>query len=159
MLADRNNVLLPMAMPTQSSLRAAVANIIRDVQRDHQEHDQDTADRLGISKGTVQNARNSATDLNALTIARIGVVYGAHYLDPYNALYGATATPIERETSDPLCHMAKAVSAICDMRCPDGPGGVVEMPTEKLNALPTLRRARASLDAYIASIEKLRAVA
>lgn len=159
MAGERSNVLLPMALPTQSSLRAAVANIIRDVQRDRGEHDQDTADRLGISKGTVLNARNGTTDINALTIARIGAVYGAHYLDPYNALYGATASPIVKATDDPLCHMAKAVSTLCDMRCPDGPGGHVELPREKLAALPTLRAARASLDAYIAGIEGLRAVA
>lgn len=159
MPVDRSNVLLPMALPTQSSLRAAVASIVRDVQRDFGESDQDTADKLAISKGTVRNARDRTTDLNALTIARIGAVYGAHYLDPYNALYGATATPVQKTTDDPLCHLAKAVSTICDMRCPTGPGGMVEMPKEKLDALPTLRAARASLDAYIAGIEGLRAVA
>lgn len=155
----RNNVLLPMAMPTQSSLRSAVGNMIRDIQRDNRETDQDTADKLGVSKGTIVNARNGATDLNALTIARIGAVYGSHYVDPYHALYGATASPVQKASDDPLCHLARAVSTICDMRCPDGPGGMVEMPKEKLDALPTLRAARASLDAYIAGIEKLRLVA
>ncbi|UAB76990.1 hypothetical protein INR77_09030 [Erythrobacter sp. SCSIO 43205] len=154
-----NNVLLPMPMPTQSSLRTAVGNIIRDVQRDHRETDQDTADRLGVSKGTVVNARNGTTDLNALTIARIGVVYGAPYLDPYNALYGATASLVQKDTSDPLCHLARAVTTICDMRCPDGPGGSTETPKELLDALPTLRSARGSLDGLISRIEGMRLVA
>lgn len=154
-----NNVLLPMALPTQSSLRSAIGNMMRDIQRDRRETDQDTADKLGVSKGTIVNARNGATDLNALTIARIGAVYGSHYVDPYHALYGATATPVHKASDDPLCHLARAVSTICDMRCPNGPGGNVELPKEKLDALPTLRAARASLDSYIASIEHLRLVA
>ncbi len=159
MASRANNVLLPMMLPTQSSLRSAVSNIIRDIQRDHGETDQDTADQLGVSKGTIVNARNGTTDLNALTIARIGAVYGPHYVDPYNGLYGATATPVQKATDDPLCHLARAVSTICDMRCPDGPGGAVELPKEKLDALPALRAARASLDSYIAGIERLRLVA
>lgn len=159
MASAADNVLLPLRLPTQKELRAAVANMIRDIQREHGETDQDTADRLGVSIGTVRNARNESADLNALTIARIGAVYGPHYVDPYNGLYGATATPVQKATDDPLCHLARAVSTICDMRCPDGPGGVVELPKEKLDALPALRAARASLDSYIAGIERLRLVA
>ena len=159
MASAADNVLLPLRLPTQKELRAAVANMIRDIQREHGETDQDTADRLGVSIGTVRNARNESADLNALTIARIGAVYGPHYVDPYNGLYGATATPVQKATDDPLCHLARAVSTICDMRCPDGPRGAVELPKEKLDALPALRAARASLDSYIAGIERLRLVA
>ena len=159
-MPDRpTNVLLPMSLPTQSSLRAAVGNIIRDCQRDAGDTDQDTADKLGVSKGTVVNARNGTTDLNALTIARIGVVYGASYLDPYNGLYGATAKPVETATDDPLCHLARAVTRICDMRCPDGPGGATETPKELLDALPDMRKARAALDGLISRTEKMRLVA
>lgn len=159
MPSDRPNVLLPLRLPTQKELRAAVANIIRDLQRDHQEHDQDTADRLGISVGTVRNARNEAADLNALTIARIGAVYGASYLDPYNGLYGATASPTIKASEDPLCNLAQAVALLCEARRPDGDGGAVETPKELLDMLPILRRSRGSLDGFIASIEKLRLVA
>ena len=89
MPADGNNVLLPIRLPTQKSLRSAVAHIIRDVQRDHSETDQCTADRLGVSIGTIRNARNESADLGAVTIARIGAVYGAAYVDPYPT--GSTA--------------------------------------------------------------------
>ena len=159
MRVERNNVLLPMQLPTQKSLRGAVANIIRDIQRDCGETDQDTADRLGISIGTVRNARNESADLNALTIARIGAVYGAVYVNPYNALYGATATPVRPDTEDPLCHLARAVALICEMRSPDSDGGTVETPKELLDALPDMKRARAALDGLIARTEKLRLVA
>lgn len=159
MTANSDNVLLPMRLPTQSALRSAVGNMMRDIQRDHSETDQDTADRLGVSKGTIVNARNGTTDLNALTIARIGAVYGAGYVNPYNALYGATASAMAKDTQDPLCHLARAVTSICEMRCPDGPGGVIETPKELMDALPDLRAARSALDGFIARIEKLRLVA
>lgn len=152
-----NNVLLPLRLPTQKQLRGAVASMIRDIQRDHAETDQCTADRLGISIGTVRNARNETADLSALTIAKIGAVYGAAYVDPYNALYGATARRVDPNDSDPLCNLARAVATICDMRRADSPGGAVELPKEKLDALPVLREAHASLTAYIAGIERLRA--
>jgi hypothetical protein len=154
-----NNVLLPIALPTQKQLRGAVADIIRDIQRDHGETDQCSADRLGISVGTVRNARNEAADLNALTIAKVGAIYGAHYVDPYNALYGATAQPLRANGADPLSELARAVSTLCDMRRADSHGGPAETPKEQLDALPTLKAACASLTSYIASIEKLRAAA
>lgn len=159
MTRTSNNVPLPMVLPTQKSLRAAVASMIRDIQRDAHESDQCTADRLGISIGTVRNARNETADLNALTIARIGAVYGASYVDPYNALYGATAQPVATNHVDPLADMARAVATICDMRRADGHGGAVETPKEQLDALPSLKSARAALDAYIAGIERMRLVA
>jgi DNA-binding Lrp family transcriptional regulator len=152
---DKNG-FLPLALPTQKSLRAAVATIIRDVQRDYGETDQETADNLGISDGTVRNARNERADLNAVTIARIGARYGAHYVDPYHRLYGARAAQVESRTSDPLTPLAEAVATICKMRCPNGPGGVVELPKEKLDALPQLKRAYRELGAYIAGIEAMR---
>lgn len=153
MLDASRNVLLPMRLPTQKQLRAAVANIIRDIQRDHSETDQCTADRLGISIGTVRNARDERTDLNALTIAKIGALYGPCAVDPYNALYGATARPTLHDATDPLADLARAVSKICDMRCATSPGGTRELPKERFDALPALRDARRSLDAYIAGIE------
>jgi hypothetical protein len=159
MAETRHNVPLPLALPTQKCLREAVANIIRDIQRDHGETDQCTADRLGISIGTVRNARNEQADLAALTIARIGAVYGCRYVDPYNALYGATAQPRQPKGADPLPDLARAVSIICDMRRADSQGGHAETPKEQLDALPQLKATRAALDSYIASIERLRIAA
>jgi DNA-binding Lrp family transcriptional regulator len=152
---DRNG-FLPLSLPTQKSLRGAVATIIRDVQRDYGETDQETADQLGISDGTVRNARNERADLNAVTIARIGARYGAHYVDPYHRLYGARAENLDRKASDPLTPLAEAVATICKMRCPNGPGGIVELPKERLDALPMLKEAYRELGAYISEIEALR---
>ena len=154
-----SNVLLPIRMPTQKSLRAAVANMVRDIQRDFSETDQDTADALGISVGTVRNARNELADLGAVTIARIGHKYGAHYVDPYHRLYGAVAHCIDTAKADPLAPLAESVALICRMRSADSDGGRSETPKEQLDALPMLKEASRELTAYIASIEGLRVAA
>lgn len=154
-----SNVLLPLKLPTQTSLRHAVAAIIRDIQREAHETDQDTADKLGVSAGTIANARNEKADLNATTIAKIGALYGAHFVDPYHALYGARAQIIEIRKVDPLASLAGAVSAICQMRRPEGDSGVVGTPKEQLDALPVLKEAARDLIAYIANIERLRIAA
>ena len=159
MSASANNVLLPLACPTQKSLRAAVAAIIRDIQREAHETDQETADRLGVSVGTIRNARNELTDLGAVTVARIGFHYGAHHIDPYHRLYGARAEVIEHSRVDPLVSVADAVATICRMRCSGSEGGATETPKERLDALPTLKEAARQLTAYIASIESLKVAA
>lgn len=143
------NVLLPLALPTQKLLRAAVARIIRDVQALHSETDQDTADRLGISVGTVRNARNEATDLNALTIARIGAVYGAQSLAPYNSLYGAAAHGIAAQDAAPLGELADALSELHR----------AETPRARFDTLPVLKRAAEALAGYINSLEQWRMAA
>ena len=143
------NVLLPMAMPTQKALRAAIAQIIRDVQASHGDGDQCTADKLGISIGTVRNARNETADLNALTIARIGVVYGAEAVAPYNALYGATAHGIAAHDAAPLAELADALAALTR----------AAGPKARFDALPALREASAALDGYILSLDRWRLAA
>jgi hypothetical protein len=154
------NVLFKIGLPTQSSLRAAIANILRDVQRDFEECDQKTCERIHVSVGTIANARNCKTDLNATTIARIGFVYGASYVDPYHRLYGATATITEyADKVDPLASLAESVSILCKMRDPKGDGGTNETPKELLDALPKLKAAARDLTSYISSIEKLRIAA
>jgi hypothetical protein len=148
-----------MACPTQKTLRAAVAAIIRDIQRDRSETDQCTADQLGVSIGTIRSARNETADLGAVTIARIGHKYGAHYVDPYHRLYGACAQSLHVSQSDPLAPMADAVALICRNRSHDSDGGQRETPKEQLDALPALKAAARELTAYIASIESLRVAA
>jgi DNA-binding XRE family transcriptional regulator len=64
-MTQRNNVLLPIPLPTQSSLRRAVAGIIRGVQLDLDLTDEEMADEIGVSAGTIGNARNEKADLNA----------------------------------------------------------------------------------------------
>lgn len=149
MIANGCNVLLPMSLPNTKSLRAAVACIIRDIQREHHETDQDTADKLGVSVGTVRNARNEQADLGALTIAKIGAVYGAECLAPYHALYGATAHGAAAHDAAPLAELAEAMAALAKS---DG-------PKARLDALPILKAAQEALGGYVVTLERWRVAA
>lgn len=86
-----NNVLSNRAALTQSSYRRAVASIIRSIQSRHSQSDQDTADLLGVSAATIGNARNEKGDLSAITLLRVGTVYGLDAIGPAMHLIDAKA--------------------------------------------------------------------
>jgi transcriptional regulator with XRE-family HTH domain len=138
--------MLPFPIPTQSSLRSAVACIIRDVQLQHDETDTETAEKLGVSAGTIANARNKKADLSALTIAKIGTAYGIDAVGPYHALYGASAHGVAASDAAPLAQLADAMAALTR----------ASGPKERLDALPILKAAAESLDAYVMSVERWR---
>lgn len=92
-MLQRANVLQPARPLTQSSMRDAISGIIRSIQLETRESDQDMADRLGVSAGTIGNARNGKGDLNALTILKVGSVYGVCRIDPLMHLVGGKAVP------------------------------------------------------------------
>lgn len=144
-----HNVLLPLCAPDTSALRKAVATIIRDIQREHGETDQQTADRVGVHKNTIANARNEQADLGALTIARIGSVYGVEAVGPYHALYGATAHGIASQDAAPLNELALALAALTQSATPKA----------RFDALPTLKEAGEKLNAYILGLERWRLAA
>lgn len=152
-----NNVLLPIALPTQSSLRRAVAEIIRGVQLDRKLTDEEMADEIGVSAGTVSNARNEKSDLNAATIARIGHRYGVERLDPYAALYGARNVPIDAEDKDALPSLSGSVHRLAVAKSPDSPGGDKVTHCELLDMLPDLRAAQRAINALICRAEKVAA--
>lgn len=141
-----HSVLLPLCLPNTADLRRAVAHIIRDVQREHHETDQATADRLGVHANTIASARNERSDLGALTIARIGAVYGAEALAPYNALYGAAAHGVASLDAAPLCILADALAALHH----------ATSPKQRLDALPIIKAAADALDAYVMTLERFR---
>lgn len=151
------NVLLPMAMPTQKALRDAVGNIIRAIQLDLDLCDEAMADALGISVGTVRNARNKKTDLNAVTIARIGAKFGLGRLDPYAALYGARNAPLELSDTDALPSLSGAVHRLAVAQSPSSPAGPALHHSELLEMLPDLRTASAAINALIARAERIAA--
>lgn len=157
MPADRHNVLLPMRLPTQKALRAAVATIIRRVQADHDLTDTDFADAIGCSVGTVRNARNEQADLNSLTMARIGAVYGQEYVDPYAALYGARNVPLEARDTDALPSLSASVHKLAVAQSPSSPGGQAITHTELLDLMPDLRAALRAINALIAQGERVAA--
>ncbi len=146
-----HSVLLPLAAPDTAALRKAVAAIIRDIQREHHETDQMTADRIGVHKNTIASARNELSDLGALAISRIGYHYGVEAVAPYHTLYGATAHATCPSIHDPLPELGRAIASLAAIRAGSA--------KDRLDALPVLKAASAALDAYITSIETLRLVA
>lgn len=146
---DKHNVLLPLGLPDTEALKKASAAIIRDIQREHDETDQKTADRLGVHKNTIAAARNEVSPLGALTIAKIGVAYGADAVAPYNALYGATAHGIAASDAAPLVELSEALAALHR----------AQGPKARLDTLPTLKAAAEALAAYIMALEQWRLAA
>lgn len=152
-----SNVMLPMPLPTQKLLRQAVAKIIRRVQLEHDFTDDDLADALGISVGTVRNSRNEHADLNAATIARIGAVFGAETLDPYANLYGARNVPIDAVETDALPSLTGAVHRLAVAQSPNSRGGTRVVHGELLEMLPELREAQKAINALICRAEAIAA--
>lgn len=153
----RRNDLLPMPLPTQSSLRHAIAEIIRGVQLDHKLTDKDMAEQIGVSPGTIGNARNEECDLNATTIARIGHRYGAERLDPYAKLYGARNVPLDAGEVDALPSLSGAVHRLAVAQSPNSPGGTALLHSELLAMLPELRAAQHAINSLICRAERIAA--
>lgn len=141
-MSTATNVLLPFALPDTKSLRRAAANIIRDIQREHEETDQATADRLGVSIGTIRNIRNEACDIGSLTIARIGAAYGVEAVAPYEALYAGA----QCDCSEPMAITADALAALSRAKGPKG----------EMDALPAVKDCIEGLTAWVMSIERKR---
>lgn len=99
----RNNVLRRGAAPVTNSYRKAVSQIIRQVQGDLTDHE--LAERIGVSEGTVANARNQKCDLGGVTLARIAYEFGPEALDPFMRLGNGRAVPL---TSDPANDLSMA---------------------------------------------------
>ena len=136
------NVLLPFALPDTKSLRRAAANIVRDIQREGEETDQQTADKLGVSVGTIRNIRNEACDISSLTMARIGAAYGEDAVAPYEALYAHGSG----ECSEPLGLLADAIAVMSRAKGPKA----------EFDALPAVKDAIEGLTAWALNIERKR---
>jgi 3-hydroxyacyl-CoA dehydrogenase len=143
-MADHsNNVLLPFALPDTKSLRRAAANIVRDIQRDREETDQQTADNLGVSVGTIRNIRNEACDIGSLTMARIGARYGEDAVDPYHALYAHCR---DDQGGEPLTLLADAMAALSRAKGPKA----------RMDALPVVKDCIEGMTAWVMEIERQR---
>lgn len=110
-MTHRNKVLANVPPLTQTSMRDAISGIVRSIQSATGESDQDTADRLGVSAGTIANARNRNADLNMLTLLKIGPEYGLHHLNPLALLAGgklANAEAVCSSDREMPMHVAEA---------------------------------------------------
>lgn len=90
------NVLPLFDPPRKMSYRAAVSQIIREVKAAHKLSNVRLADLLDCSDETIGNAENENTDLNAVTLLRIGYQFGIDAIAP--AINLAANRPVEVET-------------------------------------------------------------
>lgn len=135
------NVLLPFSLPDTKSLRRAAANILRDIQRDNEQTDQETADCLGVSVGTIRNVRNEQTDISSLLLARIGARFGEEAVRPYTALWSH-----DRPSDEVIPALADAMAAISRAHGPKG----------EFDALPAVKAAISALAAFADKTETKR---
>lgn len=139
---------------TISGYRSAVATIVRDIERSGVTL-RDMAEVIDASRDTVSDAKYEKTTLNAVHLARLGQHYGAGFLNPYFALFGAQAAPMEKKQStDVLPIFTRLSMKIAEARDPQGLGGATEVPQERSAYLPSLKEAVREGGCLIAEIER-----
>lgn len=156
-MADRAaNVFLPMAMPTRNSLRAALAQVVRAVQSEHNLTDEALADLLGVSNGTVANVRNERTDLNQETIAKLGARFGPECLDPWSACFGGRNVPKEAgEGRVSLTAVTGSLHKLSLATDAESPGKESITHLELADMLPDLKATQRLVNSLIARAERL----
>jgi predicted transcriptional regulator len=82
MASPSPNVLPLFSPPRKMSYRAAVAKIVRELKAKHALSNVKLADLLDCSDETISNAENEHTDLNAVTLLRVGYQFGEESIAP-----------------------------------------------------------------------------
>lgn len=142
------NVLRVNPVSETAAYRRAVCEIIRDIQRECGDPKTgkplellDIAEAINVSLGTISNAVNQKSDLNAIYLLRLGQHFGSGFLNPYLRMCDAQAAPLDGSLTADILPLVMAVGAkIAKARDPQGPGGVVEVPQEKAEYLPDLKK-------------------
>ncbi len=142
-MANSAQVMLPFdALPTTEGVRRALANVIRDLQKEHEETDALTAARLHVHVNTIQRARNEVCTLDSLTISKIGAVYGKSALLPYSSLW-------ECSDSDGIEPLGPLAAAMVAPTCAKGPKG-------EMDALPAVKDCIEALNGFVTTTERKR---
>ena len=89
----RANVLAPQRRPTENDCRNAFATALAYVQGD--DTDQNAADALGWSIGTVRNVRNRTNTLSAKLASDAAWSTSGSFLAPWLARLGLRAVPMD----------------------------------------------------------------
>jgi transcriptional regulator with XRE-family HTH domain len=155
-MLHRNSVLGRLGRPTKKSYRAAIKQIVLDLQAQHNLNDPELAERLGCSAPTIANARKELTNLDGVTLANIEYEFGPSALDPFLKLGGSRSVPLTTDAPDAHVCLAllDALHVIIETQQPDSEGGVDTTPNEAAKIIWKLRKARQALDGLIALGEK-----
>lgn len=97
--------------PKRDSYRAAIKQVVLDVKARSGFDSEQLAEKLGISKDTVENAENAVSSLEAVTLLKIAYFYGEEVIAPVRALYlcAPTEQPTISERLDRIEREARAI--------------------------------------------------
>ena len=139
----------------QAHYRNAVSRMFCDIKRDTALSWEAIADRLDMSVGTVYAARDKQSDLSGLYLIRVGSVFGGAYLNPVLKMAEVQASPLDGSIeADVLPLLTALTHKIACARDPEGPGGAHEVPQERAQYLPDLRRVNKATGRLAKQIEE-----
>lgn len=79
--------------PTGRTYRSAVAQVVREIKAAHRLNNEQLAERVGVSEGTIYNAENENGDLAAVTLLNLAFSFGEEAIAPVRDLY--LCAPVE----------------------------------------------------------------
>jgi hypothetical protein len=144
---NARNVFALGRPPSENALRDAFAAGLARVQGPAS--DQDAADRLGWSIGTVRNCRNRTNSLSAKLISDAYHHAGADFIGPFLALHGARAVPLASVCDTDAgthCALAKLAVKIAVALDDASHGGKHITPREARDMLDELDTFQAHMD-------------
>lgn len=134
-------VSLPFGpLPTTDGVRTAIANVIRDIQREHDLTDLQLAAKIEVHPNTISRARNKQGTLDNEAMAKLGAVYGPEAMRPYTVLWEREAT----DGDDVMLTLGRAVAALAAAKGPKG----------RMDALPTIKDCIEALNALVIATER-----
>ena len=149
-MAEHGNKVLPKNRRlTQSLAKSLISQAVAGTQHKHSLTDQDMADILGCSAGTVQNARNQSGQMQVHTLFEILSV-NETALDSFLNHYGRRSVPIEAKCdTDAMMTTSGAVHSLAVVQSPQSEGGTVVTDRECLQIEP-------EIDAAIEALSSLK---
>jgi transcriptional regulator with XRE-family HTH domain len=146
------NVSHRRSRATENSYRDAVKEIIDHIGAGLT--DQELADRIGCSAGTISHARNKKGNLSPVTLAHIGDEFGPEALQPYADLFNGEIVAADGDDSaldDVIEHATGAVAKLFHIRR----GGVNH--THERPIRDTLKNLRSKITGYLEGRRERRA--
>jgi transcriptional regulator with XRE-family HTH domain len=102
---NSTNVLRRRGRPTKSSYQDAIKKIVESVGSGLT--DDQLAEKLSCSSGTISNARNKKANLCAVTLANIGYEFGPEAIEPFAALFDCIVVPRQSQAANDLATIAQ----------------------------------------------------
>lgn len=146
-------VLHVNSVQEEALYRKAVAQIIKDIQREYDLTLHDISESIEVSLKTISNAAGQKGDLSPTFLKRLGECFGAQMLDPFAALSGGRMVPLQPNEDDPMPALLSLATALCQAKAE----GREHDHRVKLAMVPDLKAAQAAITNMILQAEAFRA--